>query len=174
MHQLLIVDDEVLIRRGIRSLIERIAPDWQVAAEAGNGQEALQLVKEQAFDLILSDIRMPVMDGLDMQEQLYQAGCRIPLVFLTGFDEFEYVQRALRVRAYDFLLKPVYDEDVLRILEAFKRDFTSLDKGLPKAVPAKLKQFEFELLNTLESFDTCKMERVLATHRLELEPYFLN
>jgi len=149
MSKYLIVDDEPLIRRGLAKLITRVAPEWELCGEAWDGAEGLELAAALRPDLILSDIRMPEMNGLTMAQRLIDQGVPIPVVFFTGHDEFAYIQQALKTNAFDYLLKPVQETDVRLLFERYEREF-----GVPKALPLKdtsaIKQFEFYLANALE------------------------
>lgn len=109
--KLLICDDEHLIREGLASL------DWQdfnidMIGTAKNGEEAFELAKELRPDIIISDIRMPKKDGIWLAEQVRQFIPDIRMVFLTGYNEFEYAQSAVNNGVYSYLLKPI-DEDEL-------------------------------------------------------------
>ena len=112
MHiRLLICDDEPLIREGLASL------DWQdfnidMVGKAKNGEEAFELAKELRPDIIISDIRMPKKDGIWLSEQVKKFIPDIRMVFLTGYNEFEYAQSAVNNGVYSYLLKPI-DEDEL-------------------------------------------------------------
>jgi Response regulator containing CheY-like receiver domain and AraC-type DNA-binding domain len=159
MFRLLVIDDEWLLRQGIIRMVERLCSDWLIE-EAGNGQEAIARLGQSSFDLILSDIKMPLMDGISMLNELTKQGCRVPVVFLTGFDDFPLIQNALRLRAYDYLLKPVRDEDILKVFESFKKDFYRI-KVRSESAQAQLRQFEFQLMNALESFDSERVASVV-------------
>ncbi|MBW7452544.1 response regulator [Paenibacillus sepulcri] len=151
MHRLLVVDDEWLIRTGIVRMVERLSPEWLVE-QAANGIEAIERIKQASFDLIFCDIKMPGLDGIETLDELTRKGYRIPVVFLTGYDEFALMQSALRLRAYDYLLKPIHDKDILAVFTSFKKDFLSINMR-SDIQHANLQQFEFQLLNALDSFD---------------------
>ena len=129
MLRLLVVDDEWLIRKGIVRMIERLCDGDMVVEEAANGKEAIERIQQSQFDLIFCDIKMPELDGIQTLEELTRLGFRVPVVFLTGFNEFSLVQHALRLRAYDYLLKPVQDEDFLSTLAKFKQDFLKISRN---------------------------------------------
>lgn len=116
--RLMIVDDEAMIRQGMTKLIEKKAPGWTVAGEARNGQEALDLLGRVEPHLVLTDIRMPMMDGIELARTLHEHNPDVAVVILTGFKDFEYAQAALRYGVLDFLLKPCPEEDVIRVLDA--------------------------------------------------------
>lgn len=111
-----IADDQALVRAGFRLMLEA-QPDMTVVGEAANGAEAVALVRRLSPDLILMDIRMPEMDGLEATRRLtadgagYGAGCRV--VVLTTFDLDEYVYGALRAGASGFLLKDISPEQLV-------------------------------------------------------------
>jgi len=157
MPSYLIVDDEPLIRKGVNKLISRVAPEWHVCGEAWDGHEGIEKVKNLHPDLIFSDIRMPEMDGLTMSKQLINQGISIPFVFLTGHDEFAYVQQALKNNAFDYLLKPIKEQDVRQLFDRFDREY-GVKSQLQQKDMSRLKQYEFFLLNALESKNTQSLE----------------
>ncbi|GAA3138258.1 response regulator transcription factor [Planomonospora alba] len=108
----LIVDDDPLVRAGLAMML-RGAPDIRVVAEAGNGTEALPLVARHAPDVVLMDIRMPVMDGLAATEALRARRGAPEVVVLTTFDADEHVLRALRAGAAGFLLKDTPPDEIV-------------------------------------------------------------
>lgn len=157
MPSYLIVDDEPIIRKGVNKLISRVAPNWNVCGEAWNGHEGFELAKELQPNLILSDIRMPEMDGLLMSQQLINQGISIPVVFLTGHDEFSYVQQALKNHAFDYLLKPIKEKDVQELFDRFEREY-AVKSELNQKDMSRLKQYEYFLFNALESKNTQSLE----------------
>lgn len=102
--RVLLADDEALVRSGLRMILEA-APDITVVAEAGNGAEAVELTRAHRPDLVLMDIRMPVMDGLAATVELTRLPDPPKVVVLTTFDLDEYVHAALQAGAMGFLLK---------------------------------------------------------------------
>lgn len=118
--RIVIVEDEIKIRTGMAKLISRHT-EHIIAGEARNGQEGLEMILKIKPDLVISDIRMPVMDGLDMLKKLKEADFQCHFVILSGYSEFEYAQKALRYGADDYLLKPLAAEDVTGILESISK-----------------------------------------------------
>ena len=109
----LLADDQPLLRRGFRMILEA-EPDLTVTAEAGDGVEAVELTRRHAPDVVLMDIRMPVMDGLAATRQLTASGPHAPkVVILTTFDLDDYVYEALRSGASGFLLKDAPRADLI-------------------------------------------------------------
>lgn len=116
MYKLLIVDDEPLIRRGIRSLANLSNTGISEILEAESGREALAAVKEAAPDIVLMDINMPEMDGLTAAAQIKEQAPDIFVIILTGYDYFEYAQTAIRARVDDYILKPISKADIEMVL----------------------------------------------------------
>ena len=111
-YKLLIADDEPLICRGISSL------DWgkigiTVCAVANNGKEAIDLASLHIPDLVLTDIRMPIVNGLDMAERVLAQNKKCKIIFLSGYEDFAYAKRALHMGAFDYILKPASPEEIL-------------------------------------------------------------
>jgi len=122
MIKLVIVDDEYMIREGLSSL-----PAWQglgikVEGIAANGIAGWELVKQTQPDILLSDIRMPGMDGLQLCRQAIEAYPEMKCVLLTGYGEFAYAQQAVKMGVYDFLLKPTNEEELIAIMQRAAND----------------------------------------------------
>lgn len=113
MIRVLIADDQALVRAGFRVLIDS-APDLEVVGEAADGEEAVRLARETGADVVLMDIRMPVMDGLAATRELVHGEEGPRVIILTTFDIDEYVFEALRAGASGFLLKDTEPEDLLQ------------------------------------------------------------
>lgn len=112
MYRLLIVDDEPLMRRGIRSLATLQELGVTTIDEATNGEEALTLVEAGKPDLVFLDINMPKMDGLTFVKGLKDMSPHTRVCMITGYDYFEYVREALRAGVDEYLLKPVSKEEI--------------------------------------------------------------
>jgi len=119
MYKVLVVDDEPRVRRGLRNLIPQLDAEWTVTGEAKNGLEALEMVRKEMPDLVITDIRMPSMNGLDLLNALKEYPVHV--VILSGYGYFEYAKAAIRFGAFDFLLKPLKPEEVQDLLARLKR-----------------------------------------------------
>lgn len=135
MHKLLIVDDEWMIREGLKKTVPW--GDWhiEVAGTAKNGSEALGFLQELSVDILLTDIRMPKMNGLELIERCKQQFPAMKIVLLSGHDEFSYAQKALRLGVSDFLLKPTDFNELKRVMltisQELKMEQHTHDSGLP-------------------------------------------
>ncbi|MGK5507716.1 response regulator [Brevibacillus formosus] len=133
MISLLIVDDEKIIRRGVQSIIERQFPNLFNYRFAENGQEALELLRQEPADIMFTDIRMPIMDGIELLEQLQDHPVKPEVVLLSGYNDFEYAQKGIRCAAKDYLIKPVIREELFAVLERLMRDIRMREERADKA-----------------------------------------
>ncbi|HWR24562.1 MAG TPA: response regulator [Feifaniaceae bacterium] len=106
MYKVLIADDEEIIRRGVARLLQK-DPDFCVVAEAEDGEMALELASAHLPDLLLVDINMPFLNGLEFIEKLGDLLKNAVIIVITGYDQFAYAQQALRLKVFDYLLKPL-------------------------------------------------------------------
>lgn len=113
MIRVLLVDDQQLVRTGLRTLLEEEA-DISVVGDAADGEKAVKAVAELAPDVVLMDIRMPVLDGLEATRRITTSACVARIVILTTFDLDGYVFEALRAGASGFLLKDAPSEEIVR------------------------------------------------------------
>lgn len=116
MYNLLVVEDESLIRRGIRAFIDFDGLGIGTFFEAENGEEALKIVNSQRIDLILADINMPKMNGLDFCRLAKERDPSVKIAILTGYDYLDYAIRAIKVGVDDYVLKPLSRDDVKKLL----------------------------------------------------------
>lgn len=120
MLKVLVVEDEEMIRKGIVLAVDWAALDCVVVGEAANGEEALEAVERLQPTLIITDLKMPKMDGLEMLTRLRERGCSAFAIILTAYDSFSYAQSALRLGAVDFLLKPFHDGELEQAVERLR------------------------------------------------------
>lgn len=117
MLKVLIADDEPKIRRGLKNLIERTQLAMEVVGEAEDGEMALAVAKDTCPDILLVDICMPFLNGLQFIEQLGRVVEDCIVIVITGHDEFSYAQQAIKLQVFDYLLKPVVEEQLKTVLE---------------------------------------------------------
>lgn len=121
MYSLLIVDDEPLTREYMKLNISSIHEGWAVAGEAGDGTEALEFIGKQSVDLVITDIKMPVMDGLELCRTISQTYPKLKVIILSGYDEFAYAKEAILYGVNEYLLKPVVKEDLKAALDSIAK-----------------------------------------------------
>lgn len=116
-YKALIVEDEPLMRGYLLDNLCRISPDFAAVAAVRDGLDALPLFQQQTFDLVITDIKMPGMDGIELVKRLRESGNDVPVILLSGYDEFEYARAGLRLGVAEYLLKPVNDDELREALE---------------------------------------------------------
>ena len=118
----MLVDDEEEVRKSIIRKIDWSAAGFEVIGDAENGKEALEKIDQIEPDVVLTDIRMPYMDGLSMAEAIRQRHPSIKIVIFSGFDEFEYAKKAIKLNVIEYILKPVNVEELTAILKRIKNN----------------------------------------------------
>lgn len=124
MHSILIVDDEAPIAEGLAELIATSSLPLTDVKIAYSAAEALKLFHRSPFDIVLSDIHMPEMDGIAFFQEIRRLWPQARLIFLTGYSNFDYAREAIHLGVSDFLLKPADDEEVLACLRKTIEDIT--------------------------------------------------
>ena len=120
MYTIVVADDEEELRKAIIRKIDWAAIGFQVVGEAENGVEALELVERKAPDLLLTDIRMPFISGLELARQVREIRPSTQIVFLSGYDDFSYAQEAIRYNIISYLLKPISMDELTENLQQIK------------------------------------------------------
>ena len=142
MLKVMLVDDEPFTLQGLQVLIDWESGGFEIAAVCSNGKEALKYLREKQVDLIISDIRMPEMNGLELLETVKKEKISdAAFVLLTGYDDFAYTQRAIRNGCLDYILKPVIEDEliaVLRKVSNLNRESVILKKNREKMEDAYL------------------------------------
>ncbi|MBC1239967.1 LuxR family transcriptional regulator [Nostoc linckia z18] len=129
--KVLLVDDQSLIRQGLRALLE-LEPDLEIVGEAENGKEAINFVAQFQPDVVLLDIRMPIMDGVAATREIQKHFSKTKILVLTTFDDNEYVSAALQNGAMGYLLKDTPSEELAVAIRAVYKGYTQLGPGIVK------------------------------------------
>jgi len=144
---ILLVDDERWVRTALKWTINKLNLPLHVIHECENGLEALDWIKQNDVDLIISDIRMPVMDGLSLVKELSQLKKKQDVIVISVHDEFQFVQQALRTGVTDYLLKPVEETELQACLEKWLEkqkkdlDIKIVDESLPSSTIERVLQY---------------------------------
>lgn len=111
-----VIEDEILIREGLCELIRKMFPELTVCGEAGNGQEGLSCIERENPDIVITDIKMPVMDGLEMLAKMQEKGLFPKVIVLTAYSEFSYAQQAVKLGVCDYIIKPVMVQEFVQTM----------------------------------------------------------
>jgi len=129
--RIVIVEDEIITREGIAKLLDKLFPEHEVVGSAENGQEGLELILKVKPDLVITDIKMPVMDGLEMLEKIYENKLSCKVIVLSAYAEFSYAQKAIRWGVSEYLLKPLVVGDFAQAIRNIERQIVESDTISP-------------------------------------------
>jgi len=130
MSSILLVDDEPLVIKGIRIMLERSGLPIDMIREAENGEEALSLIKEKTPDVLITDICMPKMDGLELCRKIYRKCPKTGILIISGYDDFKYAQQAIKYGVKEYLLKPIQKNELIKTVSGIIRENENADKLL--------------------------------------------
>jgi len=122
MYKAIIVDDEAVVRNGLKNTIDWKEHGFELIGDYANGREAWEAIEQHRPELVISDISMPFMDGLELAGLISAQYPYIKIIILTGFDEFEYAQQAIRLKVSDFILKPITAQEIRALLDRVKAE----------------------------------------------------
>ena len=135
--KILIAEDEFHIRNGLLHLIPTISPAYQIAGLASDGREGFEIARELEPDVVITDIKMPKIDGLEMIEKIENLGLRPAFLVLSGYAEFEYARTAIRLGVNDYLLKPISVEALTKALKRIESEFSDVSSKEKYAKPER-------------------------------------
>lgn len=115
----LLVEDELLVRSGMKSIIDWESNSFKLVADVSHGKEALAVLEQEHVDIVITDIRMPVMDGLELIETIREKGIPCEIVVLSSYDDFQYVRQAMKFGVRDYIHKPMMTPD--EMIETLKK-----------------------------------------------------
>ena len=118
MFKALIVDDEPLMREYLGNNLNTINKEWICEDTASDGVYAIQYLQHKTYDAVITDIKMPAMDGIELSKYLYSNHPNLPIIIISGYNEFEYARAAVKLNVFDYLLKPLRDEELSAALSA--------------------------------------------------------
>ncbi|MEH7480018.1 response regulator [Neobacillus drentensis] len=168
MYSVLIVDDEPWIAYGIKRLIDWDSFGFTVIGEAHNGVAALEIILDKKPDIVLSDIRMPGLDGFELLDCINQNKLETKVILISGYSEFEYAQKAVRLGAVDYILKQI-DKDTLISSLMRVKDLLQQKQQALKVLDTSLYDL-FELFGTDTKIKICDF---LTNKRMEfVDPYY--
>ncbi|MDR2028764.1 MAG: response regulator [Treponema sp.] len=155
-YSFVLVDDEPEIREGIRDTIPWEDLGFSFAGARANGFEALELAERIRPDVVMTDINMPFMDGLALADRLLSALADTKVLIISGYDDFEYARKALRLQVYDYIVKPISPGEFKNVLTKLKqtldaeqesrRDLEHIKKQLAESIPLLRERFLVHLI----------------------------
>lgn len=159
MKSILIVEDEKMIRQGIKTMIQRSGVPVEVILECNNGEMALEILNEQEIDVLFTDIRMPKMDGIELVQRMQELAHKPLTVAISGYDDFSYAVEMMRHGVREYILKPVERQKVKSILEKLEQEIIDSHKSDSASRRIGQQQLKYLILNekiTKEELKTLK------------------
>ena len=177
MYNLLLVDDEADVLQAMKRKIDWEALGFCLAGTAENGQEALELAEQLHIDVVLTDIKMPYMDGLTLCRKLKENYRNMKVVIYSGFDDFEFAREAVHLEAEEYLLKPISAKDMTEVFTRIKgkldqefseyRNLNKLSEYYRKSLPAMREQLMMGILEGRISGD--RIRSMMETYEMKLD-----
>ena len=184
MYKIILVDDEEEVRRGVLNKIQWNKYGFEIVGEAENGKEALEIVEKNTPDIVITDIKMPFMDGMKLTQILYERFPTIKTIILTGFDEFEYAKTAIKLNVIEYVLKPVSSEDIIELLinvkEKLDREFEEkkniklLKESYIKSLPILREKFLSSIIRGNINIDEIKEKEKKYNVNLKGEAFLID
>lgn len=132
--RIIVAEDESLILKNIIKKIENISPDFQVVGSAYNGLDALHLLESTKAQILFTDIKMPMMDGLELIRRIREKNTSLQIAIISGYDDFEYARSAIRYDVADYLLKPVKEANLESILRKMQDTIKKKEKSIERSI----------------------------------------
>ena len=146
MYKILLAEDDSAMRFVYSKMKEFVIEGFKITKEVTNGKSALEALEKEHFDLLLTDIRMPFMDGTELLKEIKERKIDVSVIFVSSYDDFEYVRQGIVYGAVDYILKPVDSENLKSALRRVRKRLES------KKTSSTLSQ---EVLKALESINIC-------------------
>lgn len=172
MINILVVDDERMIRLGIKTMLERRFMDFKIYL-ASEGVEALEVLRSNQINIVITDIKMPRMDGIQLIEEMQQMETTPLVVILSGYDDFSYAKQAIKYKVMDYLLKPVDRNELFQIMNSAKEKLDA-DLAMTKDMDDyRNNQLNYMLLNPMIKEE--ETEKIVNKLKLDdyLEGYYV-
>lgn len=158
MLKVLLIDDEPIIRNGLKTIIDWNKYGFEIVGDAADGMDGLNKCEELSPDLVIADVRMPGMDGLEMIEALQKKGINCKFIILSAYSDFEYAQKAIELGAKFYILKPIEESELIdkleKVYETIKNErkikqsiFLSRDKALENIILGRYEESYNEIYN---------------------------
>ncbi|MBN2981124.1 MULTISPECIES: response regulator transcription factor [Cohnella] len=174
MYKLLLADDEKEIRNGLSQYFPWAETGYELVGLCENGQEALRFMDSRPVDVLLCDIRMPVMNGLEVAKRLHETKSKTKVVFLSGYKDFEYAKQALSYDVHDYIVKPTQFGELSRVFTSLKLE---LDESSSAGAPASGASFDEKVIAAIksyveENYPNATLEEAAA--RVHMNPHYVS
>lgn len=173
MRKILLVDDESYIRSGLRALIERSESNFKEIYECEDGKSALEMIKSGKFDLVVTDIRMPFLDGIAFIKEAQEIENKPKFIILSGYDDFKYAKQSMKYGVKDYLLKPVDRFELIETLDKIEKQLDEEEDNSKKMELSEeiIKQISSDELNYIllnKNIDIKDIRKILDAVHLDI------
>ena len=182
MYKVLLVDDEALIREAISENIQWSEMGFHFMGACENGRQAMETIEKEQPDLLLTDINMPFVDGMELTKFVYENYPDTKVIIISGFDEFEYAKNAVKYQVLEYILKPItpreFLETLMRVKEMFderresQRDMKKIRSAYVSNLPVVQGRYLYHMLNG--TADYSKIKEKQEELRLNLQADYYN
>lgn len=149
MYKVLIVDDEPVVREGLSMLIDWKQHGYSVITMVENGGDALKELKRFQYDVVITDIRMPVMDGLELAKSIGELKMTQRVIIISGYNDFNYAKQAIEYGVKAYLLKPVMPDELIKHLQLIKIELDSVYKRSQEAISVLSEQKTTKIIDKI-------------------------
>ena len=174
--KIVLVDDETIVLQGISTIVKRLNRDWSVVAECSSGEDALPVIEKLCPDVVITDIRMYNISGIELAERIKRINQDILVILLTGYSEFDYAQKAVKLNIFDYLLKPTRYNDIIESLsraEAYLRERKEKQKFqndlIKKLSESKMALREKFLRDVMNGLLPVSVDSIQKCHEYEID-----
>lgn len=178
MYKLLLVDDESEIRNGLSQYFPWDEVGFEIIGQCDNGRKALDFILANPVDAVLCDIRMPVMDGIEVARQLHERQASVKVVFLSGYRDFEYAKLALDYQVKNYIVKPTKFKELNRVFSALRLELDREAEAAGKRDPAPAPlPFNDKIIAEIKSYvESCYRDATLeeAARRVHMNPFYVS
>jgi len=175
MYSVLLVDDERTILEGISTIVDWEAQGTKLIGTARNGVEALNFIQENQPDIVISDIMMPGLDGIQLLKKTYETYPLIKWIILSGYGEFDYAQAAMKFGVKHYLLKPCNEEKISKALQDIVLELSQQKKHYPNDAEVDNKpKYSSVVLNMIEIIESQLDNPLLSLQQIAKEELFMN
>jgi two-component system response regulator YesN len=168
VHSVMIVDDEPLIRIGLKKTVNWQQFGFNIACDCKNGEEALNMLSSHKIDFIVTDIKMNKMSGIELLKAIREKNLDIPVLLLSGYDDFKYAQEGIRLGAFDYILKPIEQEKFEGVLTKVSEKLFTMEKNTNEFNKNKSISKEKVLYDLLRGKNLMIMDEIISKYELPL------
>ncbi len=168
LYSVMIVDDEPIIRTGLKKTVDWQQFGFEVVCDCRDGDEALKMLNCHKIDFIVTDIKMHKVSGIDMLEAIREMNLDIPVLLLSGYDDFKYAQDGVRLGAFDYILKPIEQEKLEKVLSKVNDKLSAIEKNTFEFNTNKLISKEKVLYDLVRGKNLMCMDEIISKYELPL------